>query len=200
MATAPPMRAAQPMPPRPMAQGAYGMASAPVKKKGSGLVIGIVIGLVALLGGGGAVVYLFQDDIFGATPAPKPGAKGPVAAATGVPTPPVPAPTPPPSAAPWTSVQLTSTPMGAAIVHDNREIAKTPAKVRVPPNRSITYVVRLEGFQDKTLELAAGETANKHVMLEKPGSAAPAPKVKPKPRPQAAPPPPAAKDPYERLK
>ena len=50
------------------------------------------------------------------------------------------------------------------------------------------------------IDATAGETANKHVMLEKPGSAAPAPKVKPKPRPQAAPPPPAAKDPYERLK
>jgi hypothetical protein len=89
--------------------------------------------------------------------------------------------------------------MGASILHEGKEIAKTPAKVRVPPDRLITYVLRLDGHKDHPLGLNPGETAKKHVMLVKTGADAPkhkpaAPKPKPKPATPAKP-----KDPYERL-
>jgi serine/threonine protein kinase len=171
-------------------------------KKGKGGLIAILVILVVLLGGGGAAVFVFQDQLFGTQPPPKRPVAG--LTATGVGSPgvrtPVVAPVvkaPPPK---WTAVQVTSTPMGAAIFHDGKEIAKTPARVRVPPDRLITYVIRYPGYKEETLGLNPGETANKHFMLEKLSSHHEKPKAKPrsgsKPKPAV---PPKPKDPYERL-
>jgi hypothetical protein len=89
--------------------------------------------------------------------------------------------------------------MGASIVHEGKEIAKTPAKVRVPPDRLITYVLRLDGYRESPLVLNPGETKMQHRTLVKVGADAAKPKpaaAKPKPKPST---PPKAKDPYERL-
>ena len=89
--------------------------------------------------------------------------------------------------------------MGARIMHEGKEIAKTPAKVRVPPDRLITYVLRHDGHKEQPLVLNPGETANKHLMLVKAGADAPKAKpAPPKPRPKPATPA-KPKDPYERL-
>jgi serine/threonine-protein kinase len=175
--------------------GSTGTMPAARPKSGGGMVIGIVIGAVVLLGGGGGAVWYFQNDIFGADGPQKAKTVGGPVAKVGGPATKVPPPvkTPPPQLQ-WTRVQVTSTPMDAAIVHDGKEIGKTPAFVKVPPDRPIRYTIRLAGYEDKTLDLAPGDTAKKHLMLEKVGGA-PAPKPKAKPKAGQKP----SGDPYERL-
>jgi hypothetical protein len=170
------------------------------RKKGKGGLIAVIIILVVVLGGGGAAAAIFWDDITGTQPPVKGPVVGPVKGPVkGVPpikvvAPPVKAPAPQ-----WTAVQVTSTPMGASILHEGKEIAKTPAKVRVPPDRLITYVLRHDGHKEQPLVLNPGETANKHLMLVKAGADAPKAKpAPPKPKPKPATPP-KPKDPYERL-
>jgi len=200
--TAPvPVFPGQPMPPQPgMAvplqarTAVVPPATGPRRKKG--LVV-VLVALVLLVGAGGGGAFMYWDEITSTGPK-KPGSMLPKAAEPQKQV--QPGVTPPPPPRPWTSVQVTSTPMGAAVFHEGREIAKTPVKLRVPPDRLITYVLRYEGYRDQVLVLNPGETENKHVMLMKQGGESPKPKpVTPRPRPQPKPQPkpPEPQDPYE---
>jgi serine/threonine-protein kinase len=170
-------------------------------KKGKGGLVAVIVIVVVLLGGGGAAAAIFWDDLMGTQPPPKGPIAGPVKGPVKGDVPPAKVPQPVKAPAPqWTAVQITSTPMGASITHEGKEIAKTPAKVRVPPDRLITYVLRLDGHKEYPVVLNPGDTASKHAFMVKAGGEAPKPKAgapKPKPKPAT---PAAPKDPYERLK
>jgi hypothetical protein len=66
----------------------------------------------------------------------------------------------------WTSVQLTSVPSGASISYNGKVVGRTPAKVRIPPDRPISYVLHLNGHPEQRIELRPGDTEAREVKLD----------------------------------
>lgn len=79
---------------------------------------------------------------------------------------PAPAPAPIEERPQLASVTLQTDPSGAEVVHEGRVVGTTPISVDVDEGRSVRVELRMEGFEEQTLDLTA-DTPARTVTLEK---------------------------------
>jgi hypothetical protein len=116
-------------------------------KKGRGLQIALVVGLVTVLLGAGAVA-MWPTDAPRVVPDPTPIATAPRPA----PRPPTPVPATPPKPKLF-KMTFNSSPDGAEILRDDEVLGATPATIEMKESeQQVHVVIRKKGYKDHTLD------------------------------------------------